>query len=226
MKYALILGGLGAGLIFVGLTWLPAGVLAVWLGMSFLVVAAGYAGMGPRVFGKQPDGSVRPLSAMVLFPYRLLTEGLWQLHRRVSREPAAQEIVPGLWLGRRPVPQELPPSIGLLVDLAAEFPRACRSLSNCEYLALSCLDAAAPEGAAFRVAVRRIATHPGPVYVHCALGHGRSATVVAAVLIARGLVSDPVEAEERVRSVRVGIGLNACQRSLLQQYCSERADVG
>jgi len=226
MSYALILGGLGFGLIYVGLTQLPGGVLLLWLGLSFLVVAAGYAGIGPRVLGKRKDGTVHPLSGTILIPYRLLLEGLWQLQCRLTKEPAAHEIVPGLWLGRRPGPQDLPPGVALLVDLTVEFPRACRGVSGCDYLALPCLDAAAPEWRSFRAAVRKIAANPGPVYVHCALGHGRSATVVAAVLIARGHAADPSEAEARVLSIRAGVGLNAGQRALLRRFCAEGTDVG
>lgn len=226
MSYALILGGLGIGLVYVGLTWMPGGVLLIWLGLSFLLVAAGYAGIGPRTLGKRQDGTLQPLIGTVLLPYRLLLEGLWQLQRRLSKEPAAHEILPGLWLGRRPVRQDLPAGVALLVDLTVEFPRAVCGTAGCDYLALPCLDAAAPEWVPFRAAVREIAAHPGPVYVHCALGHGRSATVVAAVLIARGQAADPAEAEERVRSIRAGVGLNAGQRAMLRRFCSDGSDVG
>jgi protein-tyrosine phosphatase len=226
MKYALVLGGLGAGLIYVGKTWLPGGALLAWLGVSFLLVAAGYAGVGPRVFGKRRDGSIQPLYGLILLPYHLLTTGLWHLQRRLSKESAAHEIVPGLWLGRRPRLRELPAEITLLVDLTVEFPRVDAGGPGCEYLALPCLDATAPDWTPFREAVRRIASHAGTVYVHCALGHGRSATVVAAVLIARGLAANPVEAEARVRAMRAGIGLTAEQRALLQRFCSEGPDVG
>lgn len=226
MKYASILGGLGAGLFYLGMTRLPGGALVAWLGISFLLVATGYAGAGPRVFGKLKDGSIRPLSVVVLLPYRLLTQCLWQLQRRLSKEPGAHEIVPGLWLGRRPTFEELPAEVTLLVDLAVEFPRSCRTASGCEYLELPCLDTAAPEWEPFREAVQRIATHPEAVYVHCALGHGRSATVVVAVLIARGLAANPVEAEAQVRALRPGIDLSAEQRALLQRFCSQGPDVG
>lgn len=218
MKYAAVLGSFGVGLIFVGIRWAPAGLLLTWAGASFCLVALGYAGLGAQVFGKRDDGSVRSVVRAVLLPYLLLIEVLWWIQRRISKEPPCHEIAPGLWLGAWPA-AGLPPEVTLVVDLAAELRRACPA--GCEYLGLPCLDAALPQWPAFCRAVRRIAAHPGSVYVHCALGHGRSATMVAAILMARGLASNPLEAEQLMRTVRPGVGLTDGQRALLQRYSTE-----
>ena len=55
----------------------------------------------------------------------------------------------------------------------------------------------------------------GPVYVHCALGHGRSALIAAAVLLRRGIVSDVGAAESHLRERRPGVRLKGGQRRLL-----------
>jgi len=47
----------------------------------------------------------------------------------------------------------------------------------------------------------------GPVYVHYALGHGRSATVVVAYLLATGQAATAEEGLALVRQKRPGVGL-------------------
>lgn len=220
MKYAVVLGSFGLGLIVAAIRWSPTGLLLTWPGLSFLLVALGYAALGAQVFGKRTDGSVRPVLRAVLFPYLLLIEALWWVQRRISKERSCHEVAPGLWLGAWPA-GGLPPGITLVVDLAAELRKPRVFPTGCEYLGLPCLDATPPEWPAFCQAVQRIVTHPGPVYVHCALGHGRSATVVTAALLARGLASHPLEAEQLVRAARPGVGLTGGQRTLLQRFAAE-----
>lgn len=63
--------------------------------------------------------------------------------------------------------------------------------------------------------VRKVARWQGGVYIHCASGHGRSATVAAAVLMVRGLAADAKAAENLMKRVRPGIRLSLGQRRLL-----------
>jgi protein-tyrosine phosphatase len=58
----------------------------------------------------------------------------------------------------------------------------------------------------------------GPVLVHCALGHGRSAMVVAAYLIHIGEAHDAESALEQVRQRRPGIELRSDQVRLLTRF--------
>ena len=62
----------------------------------------------------------------------------------------------------------------------------------------------------------------GPVYVHCALGHGRSALVTAAVLLRRGIVGDVRAAELHLRERRPGVRLKGVQRRLLERMFDSR----
>src|SRR5207244_1868915 len=124
MKYVIVFGLFavylaGLAVLFGGWCW-P----LLWPALSFGVVAAGYAGLGPRIFGKRPTGRLSWWAVLLLGPYLLLTWALWHLHRRVSREPCCHEVAPALWLGRRPLAHELPDGVVLVVDLTAEFPAA------------------------------------------------------------------------------------------------------
>jgi protein-tyrosine phosphatase len=66
--------------------------------------------------------------------------------------------------------------------------------------------------------VQEIAAHRGPVYVHCAQGHGRSALVVGAVLLHRGLALSASDAEAKMKSVRPGVSMSFAQRRLLKRF--------
>ena len=52
----------------------------------------------------------------------------------------------------------------------------------------------------------------GSVYVHCALGHGRSASVVAAYLLASGTVGSVDQAEAWLRKIRPQVKLTGAQK--------------
>src|SRR5262249_56978547 len=101
--------------------------LLLWPALSFLLLAAAYAGIGPGLLGKRPGGSIAWWAVLLFLPYLLLTWGIWHAQRRLSREPGCQQVVSGLWIGRRPLPHELPDGVTLVVDLTAEFP-ASRAL--------------------------------------------------------------------------------------------------
>lgn len=196
--------------------------MSLWPAVSFFVVALGYAGVGPRVFGKRKDGTLAPFNAAVLGPYLAMTYGLWMLERLVSREPCCQEIAPGIWLGRRLRAGELPVGVRVVVDLTAEFhePRGVRLAVR--YLSLPILDASSPPDTEFVTLLNGLAVDPGPLLFHCASGHGRSALVAAGLLLWRGLAIDEREAEAKLRAVRPGVRLGNGQRLMLRRVLEIR----
>lgn len=208
----------------VAAVWLggPA-LLVLWPAASVIVVGFGYFAIGPRVFGKTEDGGLAVLPTVLLFPYHVAAWIRLRWNARDGRAPFDQ-VAPGLYLGRRLVDaSELPPDVALVVDLTAEF-RATRGVrEKCEYRALPTLDTTVPDYAAFAQLVDVTATHRGPAYIHCAAGYGRSASVAAAVLIARGLVSDVDGAEKMLRAARPKVWLHPGQRAHVTRYARERA---
>lgn len=209
------------------LTALAVALGAWWLlyfAVSALAVAVVYTARWPRVFGKRGDGAMAwyawPLWAP-LFAYQ------WLVHvglRRWTREPVADEVAPGVWVGRRPRAHELPPGIAIVVDLCAEFPVAAGVKDGRRYLAIPTLDATSPTPAELVDAVGQVLAAGGPAFIHCAFGHGRSATVAAAVLVRRGDATlDDVEA--RLQARRPRIGLNAIQRAALAEASALHARV-
>jgi protein-tyrosine phosphatase len=216
MKYAVVFGLLGGYLIVLAALLGGAGWLLAWPGASFLLVGAAFAGLGARVFGKRPSGRLAWWS-VALLPYLALTWVLWHLLRLTSREACCHEVAPGVWVGRRALPREVPAGVTLVVDLTAELPEPRGVLSGRSYICLPTLDTMAPDCEAFAALVARLKDHTGGVYIHCASGHGRSATVAAALLIARGLACDAREAEQMLRRVRPGVRLKKAQRALLMR---------
>lgn len=210
---------LGALLIAMGpLLGGPAWAL-LWPGSSVIVVGLGYLGLGPRVFGKRAaDGSIPKLRFAILFPYFAVAWSLWQLKSRLGSEPAWHEVAPGVLLGRRPAAaHEVPPSTSVIVDLTSELPRAPATRGVARYVCVPVLDTSAPTESELDDLLDRLAPEPEPIFVHCAMGHGRSATVAAALLIRRGIARDLEDALGRLKAVRPAVHLHGVQRAVVER---------
>lgn len=221
MKYGilfLVMGiilGLQAGLLH-GLYW-----LLVWPGLSFGLVGLAYLGLGPRIFGKRPVGTMAWHSVVVLLPYLLLTWFTWYLVRHLSREDCYNEVAPRLFIGRRPLSGEVPDEVTMIVDLTAEFPECCGVRNGREYIAAPMLDTGTTTEIVFKSLVQRIANWEGSVYIHCAQGHGRTGMVAAAVLVAKGHCATVEEAVVRLRTVRPRLDLARDQLAFVQHVCTD-----
>lgn len=215
MKYTFVFTTAAALLAFLAQRLQGPGWLLLWPALSFAIVALAYAGVGARAFGKQPDGRMRPWAVFALLPYLLLTWGTWHLARRSSRERVFDEVVPGVLVGRRLLPGELPSGVTAVLDLTSEFiePECIRGA--CRYVSLPILDASTLPVERVSPVLRELATLPGLLYVHCAQGHGRTGMIAAALLVARGDAPDAKTALARVQQARPGVRLSAHQERAL-----------
>ena len=209
---------IGVAQIALGFLYRDAAWLLAWSGASFIAVALAYVRQRPEIFGKRPDGTLTPWHVVLLWPYLLFTWVAWFLGSRLSREAAGHLIAPGLWLGRRAFGREIPPDVSLIVDLTAEMPEPASARRGRTYLCLPTLDGSVPDRAKLRTLVETITAWPGGVYVHCALGRGRSALVVAAVLLARGVVPDFAGASQMLKKARPSVWMNAAQRAYMGRW--------
>lgn len=220
------------GLIFVALTvaalvlalvapwWLlRAGLL--WLAFSLALMGAAYLGAGPRVLMKRPNGRLHPVSWLLLWPFHLLNKFVFSIYHFVSSEPPWAEVIPGLILGRRLWCWEAR-RLGeaRVLDLTAEFtePRCMRTRAG--YQCLPVLDNGCPALEQIEAGVAWLREHHprGRVYVHCAAGHGRSATIVAAYLLSMGMAASVAEVTALLKSKRPRVYLNLDQRVGLQSF--------
>jgi len=216
---------LGWGAIHFGLfgsgepVWGGLGWVLAWPALSFLCVAAGYLALGGRVLGKRADGTRALWSRVLHAPYDLLvwlTLGLL----RLSSERPFDEVSPGLWVGRRCPPDRLPKGVAMVVDMTAELAAPAGLPEAVRYRCLPTLDGHAPRYEELRDLVAEMAVFDGPIYVHCAAGHGRSATAAAALLLVRGAVADLPGAVALMRRSRPGVRLVRRQRRLAARFAS------
>ncbi len=213
MKYGICFLALSGVLLFGALQrggWYHA---MVYPALSFAIVAIGYLGAGPRVFGKYSNGKRMWVASVLLQPYLLFTLATWHLVRMTSREPAVDRIDADLYLSRRLLTREVPETVNSVVDLTCEFTDPTFECSN--YFCFPMLDADCPSAEELHELAKRVLELPKPLLIHCAQGHGRTGLVAAAVLLASGKAATSAEAVALVKAVRPGIELNRVQRKSL-----------
>jgi len=193
------------------------GPIMLWVAANFMLVGLAYLGLGPRLFGKRPDGSTSLRSILLLALYLFAIDTIWRLRRLLSPTPPFQELIPGILIGRRLFPREYPASVDCVVDLACELPEFRKVTRLKRYVSFPILDGHVPKIPDLLDLIARIDDIPGTVYVHCAEGYGRAGMVAAAILLARGLAHDPEEAIRSVQRTRPGVRLYRAQRRAVAQ---------
>ncbi|TGS82330.1 phosphatase PAP2 family protein [Mesorhizobium sp. M3A.F.Ca.ET.174.01.1.1] len=201
---ALALAGAAIGVFFCAVA-----LVLLWPALALAIVAFGYAGAGAKVFQKTADGHVSLASRVVLWPYRLgarLNVLAW-----TRKLPPVVAVSNGVFLGRFPAAGEAN-RFGTVIDLAAELERPRGAVGR--WISLPMLDLLPPPADRLDQAAGAIepARREGTVLVCCALGFQRSATVVAAWLVATGRSRTPAQARRQLaasgRPVHLQIGLD------------------
>ena len=221
-KYGILFCIIGVLSIFLGSFYGGAAWILLWPAANFFVVAAGYLGMGPAVFGKRSDGRLALVHHSFLVPFLVYTLAAWHLIRLTSREPPTDRLVDGIWLGRRQLGNELPSSIDSVLDLTAEFPepRGIRDVPS--YLCSPIMDAGVPTWSQLHSILSFLhEERHGGILIHCAQGHGRTATVAAAFLIASGRCNTVEAAIEHTTKCRPKAHMNKQQRRFLDTHQSQ-----
>lgn len=108
----------------------------------------------------------------------------------------------------------------MVLDLTSEFSEVRFLRSKSTYRSLPLLDNTAPSLEQLQDGVRWIAHHTqtGKVYVHCALGHSRSALFVAAFWLLEKKAVSATDAIDKLREIRKGVRLTKSQFFVLQQF--------
>jgi protein-tyrosine phosphatase len=190
--------------------------ILLWPAAVAVAVAVVYVARAPRAFGKRLDGTRAWWAWLAWAPLFGYARLMHELARSLTREPVANEVAAGVWVGRRPRAHELPDGVAIVVDLCAELVESPGVAEGRAYLAIPTLDATSPLPAQIARAVDLMIAAKGAAFIHCAFGHGRSATVAAALLVRRGDATlDDVE--RKMRACRPRIGLNAYQRGALAE---------
>mgnify|MGYP000393782572 CR=1 FL=1 len=203
--------------------WTHVWILA-WPGAVLIATAIVYLRGAPRALGKRDDGTMAAWAWAAWAPLFAYMRIAHELARYATSESVGDEVAPGIWVGRRARLHELPPEIALVVDLCAELPEAPGVVQRQPYLLVRALDETAPQPRELAAAVDAILAARGPVFIHCAFGHGRSAAVAAAVLVRRGDAT-LADVEAKLRARRPKIGLNRLQRERLAEAVALGTDA-
>lgn len=204
------------------------GWLAGWQGVALvllpILILFGPTAVAVRTgrgsLGKRPDGT-RGWGAWLLSAPYLVTARVLFYFVTFSRAKPFAVVAPNLAFGRRLTDWEARrEGFTSVLDLAAEFTevRAFRELPG--YYSLPVFDTHPPTPEQLRLAVDWLkdAAARGPVYVHCALGHGRSACVVLAYLLATGAVASYADGLKLLRARRPKARLHASQREAVRAF--------
>lgn len=204
-------------------------IVLVWVAVAFAVVAIAYGLGQPRLLMKRDDGSQPVIAWFLLWPYFLLARFSLLLYRLSNRgKVAAAEVMPGVWFARRLTAREMRESgvaWSAVLDLAAEFPRV--AWNGGAYRALPMLDGGVPSDAQMREGIAWIdeQAKSGNVLVHCALGHGRTGTVVLAWLLMHGHVSDAQAGVAHLLARRSTFGMSKAQVVSVERLTADRPAV-
>ncbi|PSC71447.1 dual specificity phosphatase domain [Micractinium conductrix] len=210
---------------------LPASVV-LWhiAGTGMLVAAAATEALAGRttwIMGKRADGTINPVHFTLLWPYHVGLRAKLALQRRLSSEPSFSQVTDEYFIGAWPSEMALVPTVHpAVLDVTCELPL---QVVPPAYLNLAVWDTHAPTaqqietGVQWALAQRAVGR---PVLVHCAHGHGRSATVLAAILIAEGKAKGASDAEALMKASRPRVRLNTRQRAALKQWIALREGTG
>lgn len=199
-------------------------LMLLYAAFSFGLLATAYAGLGAVLLLKARSGRMTLGSSVLFAPYLCLSEFLFRIYRSTNREAAFVEVCPNLFFGRRLTRSEADQGIKLgwisVLDLAVEFSEVAALRELPGYFSLPILDGTAPSPRQMDEAVDWIQRSKlrGSVYVHCALGHGRSACMIVAYLISTNEVSTAGEGEAFLRGLRHGVRLNSAQSKAIDAY--------
>lgn len=181
--------------------------LMVWLAASTLLLAIAYGSRRPwLVCGKNNSGRLSLLLVIVNLPWLLFTWSIWLLTALLDREPPLTHI-PGtrLWISRYPLFGVDLRAFDRIFDLTAEFPALGQK--NATHECLPNLD-----GVALTRWMPSLKVDANQrILVHCAQGHGRSATFSAVLLAELGLFSSPEVAYRAILDARPAARVAASQ---------------
>ncbi|RJT45083.1 phosphatase PAP2/dual specificity phosphatase family protein [Rahnella woolbedingensis] len=176
----------------------PYACVLFWPSAALFLVAAAYAGAGTAIFQKDAAGHLSIPARILLLPY-LVTAGISK-RGFVRNIPAVSDMRNGIFVGCFPLSAV---EQNAVLDLTAEFQR--QPGTTAYWSSCPLMDLVAPDLAQIKEAVNqltRVKHSHDTVLVCCALGLSRSATIVAAWLIAEGRCQSAQQATAYVRSQR------------------------
>lgn len=199
------------------------------------------AGKTTWLLGKRESGRMDPVRYCLGASYQLGIQTKLYLERTYGDEPVYNEIIPTVYLGGWPSGVESLPAILrsdsrrrtratsrkkiAVIDVTCELPCKIRHVIDAYHL-VPVWDSHAPQVDQITRAVEWAIPYAQDdeyiLYIHCAHGHGRSATVLGAILIAMGVAQDVDGALECMKKHRPLVRLNSRQRDALVAWVQKQ----
>lgn len=206
-------------------------ILFTWIALSFLCVSLAYYTNNPTIFRKQTDGRIPFFVTLFFIPFFAIIHIYNKLARNFDGVPSIQRVGENLFIGDRLTPNDIPTlidkNIKAVLDVTAEFESLDWTLSSekISYQNIPILDHLIPRDKELYQAVIWIKNqqhHKGPVLIHCALGRGRSALVVAAYLLSKSGHTEISNTLNELKKIRRTVNLNKSQLKLLEKIIQEK----
>lgn len=193
-------------------------------GLGFSLMGIAYMRRWTGILGKRRDGRLMFSSYLLFWPYHLMNWITYLVFRLLAREHPFDPIAPGVYLGGHLLASDQAAfekaGIRSVLDLTSEFSEAKFIRNNTVYACLPLLDRTAPLVEEFAAAVEFLtkSLERGPVYVHCAVGHGRSAVIAAAWMVKSGEASSAADALAKLKAARPGVSPSTVQFKALESF--------
>lgn len=207
------------GLLFFVLAFLcpiAIAVVLIWMGSSLLFIGLGYFGLGAIIFQKKENGSFTFAATILFFPYRWISRLVRNVFFKSYQSP--QKITEKLYLGAFWMTKKQ--DYQAIFDVCAEYKKLKNSNQN--YVSYPLIDLAAPTIDELIVGVKKLdelIQNNETVFIHCALGMSRSATVVFAWLLYTHKIESVKEGFAFFEDNKFQFSLSGKHKELLETYC-------
>ena len=201
MKYPILFIAITASLIWgVISSTSPNRFILIWPALNTSILAIAYILNKPTfIAGKQKNGKINYFLLIINAPWLVLSWLTWILIYFISKENKVDKVNGTNWfISSYPGLRYKENDYQLIVDLTSEFPRPINHGSN--YICFPNLD-----GVPLSNLPESLSINPeSKVLVHCAQGHGRSATWSSIALTKLGIFPNTKSAYSAIKASRPG----------------------
>lgn len=190
-------------------------LLFIWIGVSLLFIGLGYFGLGAVIFQKKENGSFTFAANILFFPYRCISRIIRNLFFKCYQSP--QKITDKLYLGAFWMTKKQ--NFEAIFDVCAEYKKTNMNAKN--YISFPLIDLAAPTIEELDLGAKKLdelIQNNNAVFIHCALGISRSATLVFAWLLYSNKIKTVKEGFTFFENKNYPFNLSGKHKELLEIY--------
>lgn len=197
-----------------------------WVGICFLYIGIAYTINWPGLFGKKQVGRIPVWFHILFLPYFILLYVSNLISLWLTRKHRVwNQLTDHVYIGRRFFSFQLKHlkyhEIDSILDLTAEFSEPKFAVGRFNYRSIPILDNHVTDLDKLEKAAGWIETEVAAnrkVFIHCAMGHGRTGLVTGAWLISSNQAASAEEALMMMQTVRPALRLKTHQFRLLEAF--------